>query len=286
MTTLAANVERKSGFADAAIESNFEPAAESDTGSTVVAMVASNWRGVSETMVEERSSAVAETAANTRQVAEARIESNSRLVAVAARVDHKVAEERIARMENAAAAMVANNSVAFEAKSVNKENVAVVVVVVVAEKLADNWRPPGEKVANNWSPRSVAETVASNSEWVAVAAKVASNLTAVSEAMAGDMSAASVAGSVADKQETDSDCWRTIAAENVAVTSVDTLRWDSPGVRIFDTAIDAAIAHAPEDKRLVVLVVAVAHRMTDKPETEDDFAETAWAAIARYISVA
>lgn len=168
---------------------------------------------------------------------------------------------------------------AFEARSANKGNVA----AVVAEKLVDNWRPPGEKVENNWRPRSVAEMVASNSEWPAVAARAASNLTAVSEATAVGKPAASVAGSVADKRETDSDRWRAIAARSVAATSADTLHWDSPAARISDTAIDAAVARAPEDRRLVVVA---ARRMTDKPETEDDFAGTAWAAIARCISAA
>lgn len=113
-----------------------------------------------------------------------------------------------------------------------------------------------------------------------VAARVASNSTAVSEATVEDKPA-SLAGSVADKQVTDSDCWRVIVVENVAETfAVDTLRWCYLEARISDTAIDTAAAHVLEDRQVVV-----ARKVTDKPGITDDSAVMELVVIARCISV-
>lgn len=113
-----------------------------------------------------------------------------------------------------------------------------------------------------------------------VAARVASNLTAVSEAMAEDKPAVSLVGNVGDKLVIDSDCWWTTVAENVAETSADTPRWRCLEARISDRAIDTAAARAPEDRQVVV-----ARKMMDRLEIADDFAVTAWVAIARCILV-
>lgn len=100
--------------------------------------------------------------------------------------------------------------------------------------------------------------------------KVASNLTAVSELMVEDKPVASVAESVADKQETDFDCWQAFVAESVAATIANILHWDSPGANFSGTAIDT-VARVPEDKQVIV-----ARRTTDRLVIKDeDFAEMA-----------
>lgn len=59
------------------------------------------------------------------------------------RIQRAVEETLTAHTESAAAGTVANNSAAFEGRTVSKGNVAAV------EILADNWRPPGESAENN-----------------------------------------------------------------------------------------------------------------------------------------
>lgn len=53
----------------------------------------------------------------------------------------RAVEARTARTESVGT--VASNSAAFEERTVSKGSVAAV------EKLADNWRPPGERAENN-----------------------------------------------------------------------------------------------------------------------------------------
>lgn len=114
---------------------------------------------------------------------------------------------------------------------------------------------------------------------MAVAERVASNLMEVSELMVEDKPAAE---SVADKRETDFDCWQAIVAESVAATFANTLRWDSPGAKFSDTAIDTVVARVPEDKQAIVV-----RRTTDRLVIKDeDFAEMASVAIVRCTSVA
>lgn len=97
--------------------------------------------------------------------------------------------------------------------------------------------------------------------------------------MVEDKPAASLAGSVADRQATDSDCWRVTVARNVAETSADMSRWCYLEERISDTETDTAAARALEDRR-----VAVARRAPDRPGITDDSAAMEWVAIARCIS--
>lgn len=121
------------------------------------------------------------------------------------------------------------------------------------------------------------------------AARVENNSTVAVEVTVEDKLAVSIGENAENRQETDFDCWVTAAntnhfesrferrsyfAENVAKMSetfANMLRWESPAVKIFDTAIDAVVALLA----YTAVVVDRKVRTTNRLATEDGSEVTA-----------